>query len=172
MNITLALGILVSLYLLYEVLTPGNTITCTISEQFDCQAASNSVYAHLDGFLYFLAIDLGLGVEPVEWNVNLFMNIVTSNAFLGFAMLSLLMIMIWFHQRGKQFFSITPQQIPKWLLGISIWNMAYGAYLIGIQHFILRKYCPFCLLLDGTLFLMLILSIVAVRQNPRTNQDA
>ena len=159
LSITLIIGMLISLFLLYEHLSPSASKFCTFGKSFDCGIVNKSPYANLDGIFYLLTIDLNLNLPLINISdINIVFDIINSNAFLGF--LTLLFIYILNKNRHKKVLWIKPQENRKWTIGILTFGVLYGAgYLFAIQHFILKTYFLFCILLDLTIITSLILAI-------------
>ena len=105
---------------------------------------------------YLLTIDYGLPLPMLDISrMNVFMDLVTSNAFLGFLTLLLILLLNITHKK-KDFLFIAGEHKQKWVRGILIFSVLYGAFLFYIQHFILKTYCIFCISLDVMMVLALI----------------
>ncbi len=159
LSIILIIGMLISLFLLYEHLSSSAVKFCTFGKHFDCGIVNKSPYANLDGIFYLLTIDFNLNLPLLNISdINLFFDILTSNAFLGF--LTLLLIYVLNKNHNKKVLWIKKEDNREWTLGILTFSVLYGAgYLFAIQHFILKTYCLFCILLDITLIVALIIAI-------------
>lgn len=152
LNVLLVLGMFVSLYLLYEHFAPVASKFCTFGESFDCGVVSKSPYANLDGISYLLTMDYGLSLPLIDIaSVHPLLDFLTTNAFLGFLMLLFLLLLINAQVRGNACFGISPQHLPSLITGLFAFSIAYGMFLIYIQHFILQTYCILCLALDAIL---------------------
>ena len=159
LNAVLVIGMLISLFLVYEHFSPSASKFCTFGDSFDCGIVNKSPYANLDGIFYLLTIDLGISF-PV-WlmtisDINLFLDLITSNAFLGFLTLLLLFFLTKANYKNKKFLFIKKNKVSACMHGITIFGVIYGFYLFLIQHFILKTYCIFCLALDLILVTLLI----------------
>lgn len=157
LNILLVLGMLISLFLLYEHFAVGSSKFCTFGANLDCGIVNKSPYANIDGISYLLTIDYGLPIPLVTISdVNLFFDILTANAFLGFLTL-LFVFLLNQNYKKKKWLWIEQNKNLKWIRGILMFGLIYGIYLIYIQHSVLKTYCIFCLSLD-----IIILSLVIV----------
>lgn len=149
LNVLLVFGMLVSLYLVYEHFAPVASKFCTFGESFDCGVVSKSPYANLDGISYLLTIDYGLPLPLVDIaGIHPILDFLTANALLGFLMLLVLLLLINAQVRGKPFLGISPQRLSKFITALFMFSIAYGMFLIYIQHSILKTYCILCLTLD------------------------
>lgn len=159
LSIVLIIGMLISLFLVYEHFSPKGSELCHIIAGFDCGIVNKSPYANLDGIFYLLTIDLNLNLPLVNVSdKSVILDFLTANAFLGF--LTLLLIYILNKNPNKKVLWINPNENRKWILGLLIFGVIYGAgYLFAIQHFILHTYCLFCILLDLVLIISLILAL-------------
>ncbi len=156
--IVLIVGMLISLFLLYEHFSPSASKFCTFGEGFDCGIVNKSPYANLDGISYLLTIDMKLPLPLIDISgVNGFFDFITANAFLGFLVLLFMLFLLKAQKEGKDFLWIKKGEALNWMFGISIFGVLYGFYLFLIQHFVLQTYCIFCLALDAALLLNLIL---------------
>lgn len=164
----LAIGILASAYLLYQHLAPAGSTFCLGGEGFNCDAVNKSPYANLDGLAYLLTIDLGLPLPLIDISgKHIIFDVLTSNAFLGMMVLIAVLLMVLFHAKGKPLFGIAYAELlptARWLL---LAGVLYGAYLFAIQHFILKKYCFFCLVLDGVLIVAFVLMVQYLKKYDR-----
>src|SRR3989344_2808480 len=83
-QIVLVIGMLISLFLVYEHFTPTASKFCSFGKGFDCGIVNKSPYANIDGISYLLTIDFGLDLPLINISgINLFFDFITSNAFLG-----------------------------------------------------------------------------------------
>ncbi|MDP1694300.1 MAG: vitamin K epoxide reductase family protein [Candidatus Woesearchaeota archaeon] len=152
------LGMLVSLFLTYEHFSPSASKFCTFGSSFDCGIVNKSPYATLDGISYLMTIDFG-------WNIPLInltqygpvVELLVSNAFLGFLTLIFLFLLLRAYQHTKGFLWIPANKTLSWMQGILIFGVLYGFYLFLIQHFLLQTYCIFCIVLDIVLIVSLII---------------
>lgn len=158
LNVFLIFGMLVSSFLVYEKFSPTASKYCTFGESLDCGIVNKSPYANLDGFSYLLTMDFGLPLPLVDISgISPVFELLLSNAFLGFLTLLFVLIMLHMKYKNKDFFRIKNENILKWVKGILIFGVAYGFYLFLIQHFILKTYCLFCIILDFILISLLII---------------
>ena len=89
-----------------------------------------------EGEVYLLVIDFGLNIPSVDIKgINWFFDLITSNAFLGFLTLVLLLIMFYFYRNQKNFIFIRSLRLLLWMKGILIFGVLYGFYLFPILHF-------------------------------------
>ena len=148
LSILLIIGMILSLYLLYEHFSTTTSKLCTFGENFNCGIVNKSPYANLDGIFYLLTIDLNLNLPLINISdINVILDFLTANAFLGF--LTLLLLFFLNKNKDRKVLWIKKEQNRKWTLGILIFSIIYGSiYLLAIQHFILHTYCLFCILLD------------------------
>jgi len=155
-NIFLIIGMLISLFLLYEHFSPSASKFCTFGDSFDCGIINKSPYANLDGISYLLAIYFALPIPLINFaDVNPFFDLITSNAFLGFLTLLLLFFLVKANYKEQKFWFIEKNKTFKWMKGITLFGVIYGFYLFLIQHFILKTYCIFCIALDIVLIALL-----------------
>jgi uncharacterized membrane protein len=148
LNVFLIIGMLVSLFLLYEHFSPSASKFCTFGANLDCGIVNKSPYANLDGISFLLTIDYGLPLPLVDISgINLFFDLITANAFLGFLTL-LFVFLLNTKYKNKKFLWIDKDKGTKWIRGLLIFGLIYGLYLFYIQHSILKTYCIFCLALD------------------------
>jgi len=157
-SVLLIIGMLISLFLVYEHFSPSASKFCTFGNSFNCGIVNKSPYANLDGISYLLTIDFGLNIPLVTISdLNPFFNLITSNAFLGFLTLLFLFFLAKANYKNQKFLFIDNKKTLKWLKGITLFGVIYGFYLFLIQHFILKTYCIFCIALDLVLILLLII---------------
>lgn len=156
--IVLIIGMLTSLFLLYEHFSPSASRFCSFGNSFDCGIVNKSPYANLDGIFYLLTIDLGLPIPLIDISgLGVVFDFLTTNAFLGFLTLLFIFFLIMSWKKGKNFLWIKNANALQWARGVLIFGVVYGFYLILVQHFILKTYCIFCLVLDVVLITSLIL---------------
>ena len=159
LQVLFLLGMLVSLFLTYEHFVPEASKFCTFGASFDCGIVNKSPYATLDGISYLMTIDFG-------WNIPLInltqygpiVELLVSNAFLGFLTLIFLFLLLQAHHQKKKFLWISATKTLSWTQGILIFGVLYGFYLFLIQHFILQTYCILCIALD----ILLVTSLIIV----------
>ncbi len=157
LNILLIVGMLSSLFLVYEHFSPTASKYCTFGTSFDCGIVNKSPYANLDGLSYLLTIDFNLPFPLIDISsINWFFDLMTSNAFWGFLTL-LLIFLLRTKFKNKKLLGITPEKNTKWVIGLLTFGIIYGFYLFLIQHYILQTYCLFCLILDATILGSLII---------------
>ncbi len=158
LSIFLIIGILISAFLIYEHFSESASKFCTFGEGFNCGIVNKSPYANLDGLSYLLTIDFNLPLPLIDISgINLFFDFITTNAFLGLLTL-FFVLMLNLNYKKDKFLFIEKKSNTKWIRGIMIFGMLYGFYLFLIQHSILKTYCIFCLALDITIIVALILS--------------
>ncbi|TAL52945.1 MAG: hypothetical protein EPN86_04905 [Nanoarchaeota archaeon] len=150
----LILGMLIALFLVYEHFSDVASKWCTFGDSFNCGIVNKSPYSNLDGISYLMTMDLKLPV-PYFYTVSkpFLLDLLTSNGFLGFLTLLLLFSMLIAWRRKSDFLFIKHGSIKRWIIGILGFGIVYGGYLFLIQHFILKTYCLFCLMLDLTMIL-------------------
>jgi uncharacterized membrane protein len=159
--ILLVLGMLISLFLVYEHFFEGASEFCTFGSDFDCGIVNRSPYANLDGISYLFTIEFGWPLPLIDISgINWFFDLATSSALWGFLTLLFLFVMRLRKYKKRDFLWIRRESNVKWLRGILIFGMAFGFYLFLVQHFLLQTYCIFCIGLDVVLLLSLILSWV------------
>jgi len=152
LSVLLIVGMLASLFLVYEHFSPEASKWCTFGENVNCGVVNKSPYANIDGIFYLLVVDYGLPVPFIYFHdTNAVLDLLTSNAFLGFLTMLLLFAMLIYWRKKKDFFFIKADKIKKYMLGILIFGVLYGLFLFYIQHAILKTYCPFCIALDFSL---------------------
>jgi uncharacterized membrane protein len=157
LRVFLILGLLLSLFLLYEHFSESSSEFCTFGESFDCGIVNKSPYSTLDGISYLLTLDYGLSLPLVDLSqYGVVIEFLTTNSFLGFLTLLFLFFLCLNYQK-KGFLWIKKDDVLKWMKCISLFSILYGAYLIYIQHSLLKSYCIFCLALDVTLLIIFIL---------------
>ncbi len=150
LNVLLILGMIASLYLLYEHFAPVASKFCKFGNSFDCGVVSKSPYSNLDGISYLLTIDYQLPLPLIDIaGVHPILDFLTTNAFLGFLMLLFLLALINAHVRNRSLLGIPSWRMPKLITGLIVFSIAYGMFLIYIQHYILKTYCILCLTLDA-----------------------
>lgn len=163
-KVMLVIGMLISLFLLYEHFTPSASKFCTFGSNFDCGIVNKSPYANVDGLSYLLTIDLGMNLPIIDIaGINPFFDLVSSNAFLGFLTLVFLFLLIRMKEEKMGFWFIKKNQVKYWIKGITLFGVFYGFYLFLVQHFILRTYCIFCIALDFVLITLFILTWVKMK---------
>lgn len=157
----LIIGMLVSLFLVYEHFSSSASKYCSFGANLDCGVVNKSPYANVNGIFYLLVIDFGLNFPFADFLINIsnpkILDLLTSQAFLGFLTLVLMSTMTIKLYQGKSFFQIKNSKILLWLRGIATLGIINGFYLLLIQHFILKTYCIFCLALDVTLLTLTII---------------
>jgi uncharacterized membrane protein len=158
LNVFLALGMIVAAFLIYEHFSESASKFCTFGSSFDCGIVNKSPYANLDGISYLLTIDFNLQLPLIDISgINLFFDFITSNAFLG--LLTLLFVLLSnLNYKKVKFLFISKEDNVKWIRGILVFGLIYGFYLFLIQHFILKTYCIFCIVLDLIIIASLIIS--------------
>lgn len=158
LSIFLIIGMLISAFLIYEHFSESASKFCTFGEGFNCGIVNKSPYANLDGLSYLLTIDFNLPLPLIDISgTNLFFDFITTNAFLGLLTL-FFVLMLNLNYKKDKFLFIEKKSNVKWIRGIMVFGMLYGFYLFLIQHSILKTYCIFCLALDITILIALILS--------------
>ena len=159
LSILLTIGMLLSLFLTYEHFSTTADKFCSFGSSLDCGIVNKSPYANLDGISYLLTIDLNLNLPLINISdINLFWDLITSNALLGF--FTLLFVYILNKNPNQKVLNIEKENNRKWTIGLLTFGVIYGAgYLFAIQHFILKTYCLFCILLDITLITSLIMAL-------------
>ncbi|MEK6916637.1 MAG: vitamin K epoxide reductase family protein [Nanoarchaeota archaeon] len=158
LKILLILGMLISLFLVYEHFSPNASKFCDFGEGLDCGIVNKSPYANLDGISYLFTIDFGWPIPLIDISgINWFFNLLTSNAFLGFLTLVFLFFLVNAHEGKKNFLFIKKKDSLAWMKGITLFGVVYGFYLFLIQHYILKTYCVYCLALDVVLISSLII---------------
>ena len=159
LNLLLIIGMLLALFLVYEHFSATASKYCTFGQSFDCGIVNKSPYANLDGLSYLLTIDFNLPIPLIDISgINWFFDLLTSNAFLGFLTL-LLIFALNTDFKNKKLLWITPEKNKKWIRGLLIFGLIYGIYLFGIQHYILKTYCLFCIILDIVILISLIIAL-------------
>lgn len=150
----LVLGMLISLFLLYQhmALTP---IFCFANEEYNCDIVNKGPYSNLEGISYLLTIEYGWNLPLIDFEGKFF-NILTSNAFLGFVTLLILLGMVSAAYKKEPFYGIKKEKVLPWIRWIFVWSVFYACYLFFIQHYVLHTYCLFCLGLDAVLVLSLV----------------
>ncbi len=157
-NVLLIIGMLISLFLLYEHFSPSASKFCTFGKSLDCGIVNQSPYANLDGISYLLTIYFALPIPLANIaDINPFFNLITSNAFLGFLTLLFLFFLVKANYEDKKFLFINKSKTLNWLKGITLFGVIYGFYLFLVQEFILKTYCIFCIALDIVLLALLII---------------
>ena len=109
MNIFLIIGMLISIFLVYEHFSPSISKFCTFGDSFDCGIVNKSPYANLDGIFYLLTIDFGIPFPASLMTIsdsNWFLDFITSNAFLGFLTLLLLFFLARANYKNSKFLFI------------------------------------------------------------------
>jgi len=151
LQIVLVVGMLISLFLVYEHFSTHASTWCTFSDSpFDCGIVNKSPYASLDGISYLLTMDFGLPVPLVEIaRVHWTLDVLTSNAFLGFLTLLFVFLLAGAKKNGKGLWWVKKGSVHKWTRWVLTMGVLYGSYLFFIQHSILKLYCLFCLGLDA-----------------------
>ncbi len=158
LSIFLIFGMLISAFLIYEHFSLTASKFCTFGNNLDCGIVNKSPYANLDGISYLLTIDFNLPLPLIDISgINLFFDFITTNAFLGLLTL-LFVLMLNLNYKKSKFLFVQRKNNIKWVRGIMIFSIVYGFYLFLIQHFILKTYCIFCLGLDLTIIISLIIS--------------
>tara|TARA_Y100000310_G_C20666865_1_gene808024 strand:- start:1967 stop:2476 length:510 start_codon:yes stop_codon:yes gene_type:complete len=158
LNVVLVIGMLISLFLVYEHFSPSASKFCTFGANLDCGIVNKSPYANLDGLSYLLTIDYGLPLPLIDISgINLFFDFITTNAFLGFLTL-LFVFFLNTKYKNKKLLFVNAGEDLKWIRGLLVFGLIYGAYLFYIQHSILKTYCIFCLALDVTLLSLVIVA--------------
>lgn len=149
---------LVSLFLVYEHFSPTASKYCTFGEGFDCGIVNKSPYAMLDGIFYLMTFDFKWSTPYINISdIHPIFELLLSNAFLGFLTLVLLLAMLIYRTKNKDLLWIKNENLHKWMKGIAIFGVVYGFYLFLIQHYILKTYCLFCIVLDILLISILII---------------
>jgi uncharacterized membrane protein len=157
-QVFLVIGMLVSLFLVYEHFSPTASKFCTFGNSLDCGIVNKSPYANLDGLSYLLTIDFGLNLPLINLSGSGFiLNLLTSNAFLGFLMFVLLFFLLRAYKTRNNLLWIPHSRTLKWSRGLLIFSIIYGFYLFLIQHLVLKTYCIFCLSMDLIILISLII---------------
>tara|TARA_Y100000310_G_scaffold342852_1_gene447890 strand:- start:8775 stop:9359 length:585 start_codon:yes stop_codon:yes gene_type:complete len=167
LKVLLIIGMLVSLFLVYEHFSPNASKFCSFGDSFDCGIVNKSPYANLDGLSYLLTIDLKLPIPLIDISgINLFFDLITGNAFLGFLALAFVFF-VYGARRSKNILFIKKGRGLNWVVGILGFGVIYGFYLFLIQHYILKTYCIFCLGLDFVLIVSLIVAWKELRNEKK-----
>ena len=111
---------------------------CNINENLNCDVVNKSQWSEMFGVSISL---LGFFVFLVVFTINMFI-IKHKKEFLGF--------------------DLSKKKLATFLLLINAWNFLYSIYLLGyVSYYKLQGvYCPFCLVVDLLILIMLILSII------------
>ena len=158
LRILLVLGMLVSVYLVFEHFSTVLSEFCKFGESFDCGIVNKSPYANVDGISYLLTIDFGWQVPLIDISgINFLFDLLTSNAFLGFLTLLFLLMLVNAYKNGRKFLWIGKPEVLAWMKGITLFSVLYGFYLFLVQHFLLKTYCIFCLALDIILIILFVI---------------
>ena len=153
-------GMLVSMFLVYEHFSYAASEFCSFGSNLDCGVVNKSPYANLDGISYLLTIDLKLPLPLIDISgINILFDFLTTNAFLGFITL-LFILLININNKKDRFLFTKKRDNINWIRGVLIFGVFYGGYLFLIQHFILKTYCVFCIILDAIMIVSLILSFI------------
>src|SRR3990167_6938870 len=129
LKIVLIIGMLISLFLLYEHFSPSASKFCTFGDSFDCGIVNKSPYANLDGISYLLTIDFNLPLPLIDISgINWFFDFITANAFLGFITLLFILLLNLKHKKNK-FMFVSKGDNLKWIRRILIFSLVYGFYL-------------------------------------------
>ncbi|RMD67922.1 hypothetical protein D6817_00175 [Candidatus Pacearchaeota archaeon] len=161
LKIVLVIGMLLSALLIYEHFSESASKFCTFGNSLNCGVVNKSPYANLDGISYLLTIDLGLPLPIISISdANPVLDLLTSNAFLGLLTLLFLFALVRAREKRERFLFVPYHSNLKWLRGVLIFSVAYGAYLFAVQHFLLKTYCIFCLGLDIVLVVSLVLAFM------------
>ncbi|MCA9478549.1 MAG: vitamin K epoxide reductase family protein [Nanoarchaeota archaeon] len=160
LQVILLIGMILSSLLIYEHFKTTASEFCQFGDALDCDVVNKSPYANLDGLSYMMVFDWYWNVPYINIsNNNWFLDLITSNAFLG--LLSLGLIFILTLKKIRTFLFIRPERKLVWVRGLLIFGMIYGWYLVYVQHSLIRSYCIFCLGLDAVLLASVILSFFA-----------
>ena len=158
LNVLLILGMLDSAFLMYEHYAPAATSFCSFGEGVDCGIVNKSPYATLDGLSYLLTIDYGLPIPLIDIaGIHPILEFFTMNSTLGLITLLFIAFLLKLQKDKKDFKFIKHEKIDLYVRGILGFGIFYGMYLVYIQHWIIKTWCPFCLVLDAlliTLFLV------------------
>lgn len=169
--ILLSFGILDALFLTYLHLSPDSSRFCGAGE-FNCDIVNKGAYSTIDGFSYFLVMDLGVSAPIIDLTGrNGVLDLLLSNAFLGALVLSLVLFLVICFKKEKHIGELSPVgmlRLSRWLLFIGV---MYGAYLFYIQKVILKTYCLYCLTLDVVLLLSLILLMLLNGKGEKMNNE-
>ncbi|MBM3231814.1 vitamin K epoxide reductase family protein [Candidatus Pacearchaeota archaeon] len=158
LSVFLIIGILISAFLIYEHFSATASKFCSFGNNLDCGIVNKSPYANLDGISYLLTIDFNLPLPLIDISgINVFFDFITTNAFLGLLTL-FFVLMLNLNYKKSKFLFVKREANAKWIKGIMVFSIVYGFYLFLIQHYILKTYCIFCLALDLTIIISLILS--------------
>jgi len=158
MSIVLLIGILLSLFLLYEKYDASASVVCTFGESFNCGTVSKSPYAQVDGIFYLMAIEYGWPVPLIDISGKGFIfDLLTSNSFLGFITL---LFLFGLHITKKKFLFVASRDKDRITRIIVALSVLYAAYLLYIQHSILQTYCVFCIGLDFVILVAFILTLI------------
>lgn len=163
LGIIFAIGIVISLFLVYQHFNKDASKLCTFGD-FSCSIVNTSPYANVDGISYLLVVEYGLPFPYVNIsNMNFVFDLLTSNAFLGLVMLLILFLMLVAWRRKQKFLFVPSEKVRKAMLGILISGAIYGLYLLWIEETVLKTYCLFCLLLDIAIISSLVITAFFIR---------
>lgn len=158
LQVLFILGMLVSLFLTYEHFSPSASKFCTFGSSFDCGIVNKSPYATLDGISYLMTVDFGWNIPLINLTqYGSFVELLISNAFLGFLTLVFLFFLLRAYKQNKKCLWVSANKTLTWMRGILIFGVLYGFYLFLIQHFLLKTYCILCIVLDIVLIISLII---------------
>ena len=157
-NVVIVIGLLISGFLVYEHFAESASEFCNIGEGFDCGIVNKSPYANIDGIFFLLVIEKGWSIPYINVSsINVFFDLLTSVAFLGFWTLVLLLSLSISNKKDDLLW-ITANKKEAWIKGITAFGLLFGAYLFLIQHLVLKTYCIFCLGLDAVLISLVIIA--------------
>ena len=153
LRLFLIIGMLISLFLIYEHFSESASKYCTFGANFDCGIVNKGPFANVDGLSYLLTIEWGLPIPLVDIaSQHVVLDILTSNAFLGLLTLLFVFLLTNAFKKGKGLWWIKKNKVLSWIRAILLFGVAYGLYLMFIMHSILKTWCIVCLGLDVVLW--------------------
>ncbi len=158
LKVLLILGMLISLFLIYEHFSATASKYCTFGNNFDCGIVNKGPYANIDGLSYMVTIDYGLPIPLLDIaDQHVILDILTSNAFLGFLTLLFVFGLVIALGKKKGFLWVKKEKVLSWIRGVLLFGVIYGLYLIFVMHSLLKTYCIVCLGLDIVLWISCII---------------
>lgn len=143
------LAILVSIYLAAQHYSPNESKFCQWSATLDCNIVNKSPYSTVDGILYLLSFEYGLNTPYID--------IPIPNAVLSILLFLFVFGALFSLEKKGTYFGMNVTRTITVLRTLLWISLIYAAYLFFIEVSVLKAYCPFCIVLDILIILILIL---------------
>ena len=139
------LGLLISLFLLYQHYSPEESTFCNFGASFNCDIVNKGEYSNVDGVFNLMLRMMFGGYYYFDIPIpNSLISVIVFIFIIGAA------IKI---RNNKNYFGMNQKTIISVLKVLMILSILYALFLVYIEYAILQFWCIFCLALDAVIIL-------------------